>query len=393
MKLTDKEFADVNVDGLDRVHLQEWAKHYGLKANGTSDNIRKELRKKQKAVTAVVSKSDKVSSGATTSRAPVPRMQDAPKMPTKPTPQQYKIWRRELLEWRMYFEAHYDQQYLMVNFKSAISDDVKAQIYGEIPAGGLTFDSVMSILDRDYAGLAVLEDFTLRTEYRRLERLSTESLREFIARYRQLRAKALLAGVITPSTADVHDLLVASKLAKDEHTSILRELKRAVEQNPEVNQLEKALSELQLLEQVDGFRADVHGEPTEAKAFIGFGGKGSFGGGKGGKGGKPGDWHCSCGALVFASRSSCYKCGLQRPGGKGGGKGGKKGKKGKKGGAKGGKPWVQKEIWKKKEEPVKVKKEEPEGSEDWKCKKCGHLVFGSHKLKFCGKCGEPRAVP
>lgn len=188
------------------MHLQEWAKHFGLKANGTSADIVKALKKKQKASLVSLSKADKGGSGATATKAPVPRMQDAPKMPTKPTPQQYKIWRRELLEWRMYFEAHYDQQYLMVNFKSAISDDVKAQIYGEIPAGGLTFDSVMNILDRDYAGLAVLEDFALRTEYRKLERLSMETLKEFDARYKQLRAKALLAGVITPSPSDVHDL-------------------------------------------------------------------------------------------------------------------------------------------------------------------------------------------
>merc|ERR1719343_164902 len=54
-----------------------------------------------------------------------------------------------------------------------------------------------------------------------------------------------------------------------------------------------------------------------------FGGGGGFGGkGGGGKdGGKPGDWDCpSCGAMVFASKSSCFKCGTPKPGG--GGQGG-----------------------------------------------------------------------
>lgn len=56
------------------------------------------------------------------------------------------------------------------------------------------------------------------------------------------------------------------------------------------------------------------------------GGGGKDGGGKdgGGKGGKPGDWTCpGCGASVFASKDSCYKCGESKPGGGGGGGKGK----------------------------------------------------------------------
>jgi len=71
------------------------------------------------------------------------------------------------------------------------------------------------------------------------------------------------------------------------------------------------------------------------------------GGGGGGGGAKPGDWTCAdCGAAVFASRSTCFKCGAAKPfsnaggdsggggssfGGRdrdsGGGKGGGKGKR------------------------------------------------------------------
>lgn len=48
---------------------------------------------------------------------------------------------------------------------------------------------------------------------------------------------------------------------------------------------------------------------------------------KGGKGGKAGDWNCpGCGANVFASKDSCFKCGASKPDGGGGGKGGGKGK-------------------------------------------------------------------
>lgn len=57
----------------------------------------------------------------------------------------------------------------------------------------------------------------------------------------------------------------------------------------------------------------------------GRGGGGSFGGGSfggGGKGGgKPGDWDCpECGAMVFASKSECFKCGARKPSGGGGGR-------------------------------------------------------------------------
>eukprot|EP00929_Paragymnodinium_shiwhaense_P108584 TRINITY_DN748_c0_g1_i5.p1 TRINITY_DN748_c0_g1~~TRINITY_DN748_c0_g1_i5.p1 ORF type:complete len:180 (-),score=38.70 TRINITY_DN748_c0_g1_i5:272-751(-) len=52
-------------------------------------------------------------------------------------------------------------------------------------------------------------------------------------------------------------------------------------------------------------------------------GYGGGGGGKGGgkSGGKPGDWDCpECGAMVFASKDACFKCGARKSsGGRGGG--------------------------------------------------------------------------
>lgn len=53
------------------------------------------------------------------------------------------------------------------------------------------------------------------------------------------------------------------------------------------------------------------------------GGGGKGGGGGGGKGGqerRPGDWDCpSCGAMVFAAKDSCFKCGTPKPRDGGGG--------------------------------------------------------------------------
>jgi RNA-binding protein FUS len=45
------------------------------------------------------------------------------------------------------------------------------------------------------------------------------------------------------------------------------------------------------------------------------------GGGGGGGGGRPGDWNCSCGNLVYASKSECGRCHAPKPGGGGGGGG------------------------------------------------------------------------
>jgi len=46
---------------------------------------------------------------------------------------------------------------------------------------------------------------------------------------------------------------------------------------------------------------------------YGGGGGGFGGGGGGGQEVRAGDWHCSCSAHNFASRSQCFKCGQRKP--------------------------------------------------------------------------------
>ena len=63
------------------------------------------------------------------------------------------------------------------------------------------------------------------------------------------------------------------------------------------------------------------GTPKPDMDYGGGGGGGGYGGGApmggGGGGGaevRPGDWTCpGCGANVFASKSSCFKCATPRP--------------------------------------------------------------------------------
>ena len=314
----------------------------------------------------------------------------------------YKIWRREVNEWRAEFGKHYNEKVLLISLMKQIPKKLKLQIYAELPEGSLKLDAVLKLLDRDHLGLAVVQDWSLRAEYRSIERGAGEQLREFVVRFRQVRAKALQQGLIVPSKADVHDFLAAAKLDEVTHAAVLRSLKVQVAVDPDVDQLQHALGELQTIEEMQGMR-DVTGRATEQKAF--FAGKGQ----PEGEYRKP-DWDCpSCGAYCFGSRSHCFKCNAPCPsagggnyGGKARGKGAKGGKPGSWGKKKGGKHKGGKDRgkgkWKDwrgpkgaKKEIEKVKQEPGAEQRDWKCTACGQLVFARTKAKFCPACGAAKA--
>ena len=67
---------------------------------------------------------------------------------------------------------------------------------------------------------------------------------------------------------------------------------------------------------------------------------------------RAGDWDCSCGALVFASKRNCFKCDKPNPNGGGSGSQLKKG--------------------------------------DWICGGCNALIYGSRHTDKCYKCGKHR---
>ena len=345
-----------------------------------------------------------------------PKIYDCPKLPHKPSTTEYRIWWRSMAEWRHVFEEHYDDKYLLVSFMSCLAKDDIEQIYAETPAGHLSFKTVLAILDRDYQGQELLKDRQLLADYRAIKKMGSESLSEYLSRYRQVRAKALVAKVIEPSQADFHDLLDSCHLTETQHSQILQELKRAKRDDPTVDALALALDELKTLEEMYGLRRDqakktamisdkkiqkitkqtAHFSKGKKKGQFGSKGKGAKkGSGKGSKGGgkgkgdrfgkKPGDWTCpACSANVFASKDKCFKCGAGKPGGgsgeggggkKGGGKGGSGGKGGPYRGGKGG------------------QKSKESGSEfkDWTCGKCSLLVFGRTRAEFCPKCGGKKA--
>ena len=78
----------------------------------------------------------------------------------------------------------------------------------------------------------------------------------------------------------------------------------------------------------DGYREQSYGRGGGDGRGGGSYREQSYGNGAGGGGyeRKPGDWTCpACSANVFASKSSCFKCGEPKPGGGGGGGGGGRG--------------------------------------------------------------------
>ncbi|CAE8718558.1 unnamed protein product [Polarella glacialis] len=70
-----------------------------------------------------------------------------------------------------------------------------------------------------------------------------------------------------------------------------------------------------------GGRSRSRSRSPAARRGGGGGGGGYGGGGGGGQESRPGDWDCpKCGAMVFASKSECFKCGEPKGGGRGGGR-------------------------------------------------------------------------
>jgi len=134
--LDDATFCVVNIEGLDRSSLQDWAKFYGLKANGTSKTIMASLAKKQTAVKKLLGGAKGVKDVSVSDKAP--KLEDAPKLELegdKVDVASYKIWRREVNEWRAEFGKHYNAKVLLISLMKQIPKKLKLQIYAELPEG------------------------------------------------------------------------------------------------------------------------------------------------------------------------------------------------------------------------------------------------------------------
>jgi len=178
--------------------------------------------------------------------APRAKLDRAPKLPDELTPDTYKVWSREVNEWiRLFLEEGYAEKHLLVSIMDSFTYAIKTQLYAEIPEGELTVKSVFEILDRDYKGQLILSQREVLLKYRGLARGANERLDHFLIRWKQTRAQALTMRAITPSEADVHDLLEAAGVAPEKIGDILLEIDR--EKLAGTGALTKALDRLHAL--------------------------------------------------------------------------------------------------------------------------------------------------
>ena len=138
----------------------------------------------------------------------------------------YRVWRASFMRWWHLFRPHYDENYLMVSVERCLPGDYKRQLYSELPGGDWRFEKVLAVLDRDQAGLEVVNERKLKREYSELKRASGESLGDFLKKWRQLRARALAAAVVSPAASDWQDLLDAACVSETEEVTMMTTMER-----------------------------------------------------------------------------------------------------------------------------------------------------------------------
>ena len=138
---------------------------------------------------------------------PPPKLADAPNLGEGPSVTDFKVYAREVEEWRNAFGRYHSGEAMQVALLKGLAKGIKLQLFAELPAGSVTVDAVMVILRRDFAGHEVTERRPLQKEYRSIARDSKETLSSFVIRWRQVRARALNHKVITPGEQDMNDLL------------------------------------------------------------------------------------------------------------------------------------------------------------------------------------------
>lgn len=271
-------------------------------------------------------------------------------MPTEDMKKDWRLFSRTYAEWYRQSAA---ESMKVHSFLKALTPEQKELVYNMVPEGIDTCDSIFEVLKETYGSDLYLQNKSDIAAYRRHDREEHESLDEFLKTRQQLRVRSLAAGMPSDA-ADGFVLLDACRLSESQNIQITRDIQLRLSLSgktegtlPTYNEM---LTELRLITKVKenmklvrGFgksektkvlvakvikkekKKKSHHQPFEKKykALVAQMEKKFIS-----------DWICgACGASVFGSRDSCFKCGVKKTGteatttisskGKGKGKGGK----------------------------------------------------------------------
>jgi hypothetical protein len=293
----------------------------------------------------------------------------------------YRGWQRLVGQWR---EAHADvsdsvagQQLL-----EALKGDVEDIVVGSLGDEELSsYQAIMKVLESSYGQETLLESIDVEQELKRYTR-KNEGLKEFLAKFEALRAKAKRHGYAPSALTEGTELLSKAGISTEQKAAILQQLAHEAAltgKDPATVGYPEVLRSLQAIARAHELcEQEKEEKPRKEKpAYVAMP-KGKWGQPKGkwtdktkgtqdGKGSGDGKAGAAAGVCWFNLQGKCWKgasCKFSHSQPKGesatkGGKGDGKGNQGK------GPQWR-------------------EG--DWKCPKCGDHQFS--KNTKCRKCGE-----
>ena len=323
-----------------------------------------------------------------------------------PSESQFKTWKLEMNYWRATMSTDHTDNAMLQCLLTALPDSAKRIIFGELETQNMSMSSVLSCLAREYGGDAILEKRDALHNYRTCKRVASESLNEFLKRFRHARQTAMLADVLVANAGtDTWDLLDACTLNATQRGNFLNQLQLRMSLDTSVSEYEHSLALLTNMSRA--FGSDQTTTGTNALFSASDGGGASLGQGGGGGGQRSSEQKGAKGGWK-KSPTGGWKKQPAKGGGKGGGKGSKGGGKGGKGAGKGGKGAGKggkggdgchncgaKDHWARE---CPVKGEGPRAGRaaqrkpDWKCS-CGASCWGSKTHCFkCGKAASGAAV-
>lgn len=339
--------------------LRSLCKKHGLETGGVKDVLVSRLVKARKAarsggVSKVIEKTKRETEEA------APKLRPPSALPAEPNAQQWRTWKQELAFWRRTMKGSHSEEAMLQCLLTALPECAKRVLFSQLEVESMSLQALLQVLQREYGQDEVLEARDALREYRDCKRVASESLVDFLKRFRHVRQAAMLAGVLVANSAtDTWDLLDACNLSSTQRANVTSQLQVRMELQPEVPEFDQC--ERLLLNLARALGSEPQGGTKQQEVAL-------FGAEARGKGEEPSGGHWKSG-LKWKTH------------------GGKKGKKGKKGSGKGS--WGKnKDKDSGKNKDTGKNKDSWEKKVDWLCPKCGARCWGSKDS--CFKCGQQK---